>query len=260
MLEDKLHSFWKSGKFATSWIISSDNLDVSLTEIKNFARSVMNAGNLPIDNNPDFFKVQREDTKSITIDLIRNLQDFLSTTPAVSEYKFGIIMEANLMHNNASNCCLKILEEPPKNTFLFLLTDEPANLMATIKSRCHKLYLRQDNLISAGISYEKFIKEISAFNTDKKINYLKTISTKTKESQWEEFCKNSVHLILNLHKHNLDQNIPLSEGEYSYLNSRRSIRNNLGERPERVQRLVKDEQEFDLDKKHVGILILECLD
>lgn len=260
MLEDKLQTFWKSGKFATSWIISSHDLEASLIQIKNFAQTIMNAGNLPIANNPDFLTVQKEETKSITISQVRELQSFLSTTKAVSDYKFAVIMEADLMNNNSQNCCLKILEEPPKNTFLFLLSKEPTNLSATIKSRCHKLNLNNGSLERKDDSYSEFIDKISTSNTNKKISYLKDISTKAKESDWEAFCKNSLNLILSLHKHNLDPNFNLNNEESRYLESRGFLKKNLGQRVEKVQTLIRDEEKFDLDKKHIGILILECLD
>lgn len=259
MLKEKLSQFWKSGKFATSWIVSSSNLENSLKHIKNFANEIMNVGNLPIDNNPDFFTVRQGDTKHITVDLIRDLQDFLSTTPAVSDYKFAVIMDADLMNHNSSNCCLKILEEPPKNTFLFLLTSEPTNLSATIKSRCHKLYLNYDNSTQITESYNEFIEIISKSNISQKISYLKGISLKAKEKQWAEFCKNSMHLILSLYKHNLDPQIKLSDEEYSYINAREFLKKDLDKRVEKVRNLIQDEQQFDLDKKHIGILILECL-
>lgn len=260
MLKEKLEQFWESGKFATSWIISSNNISGTLSNIKSFAEKVMKAGKLPIDNNPDFYILSKEDTKSITVSQVRNLQDFLSTTPAVSEYKFGIIMEAELMNNNSQNCCLKILEEPPKNTFLFLLTSESSNLKATIKSRCHKLNLAKNNLDEISESYNDFINKISTSNISQKINYLKSISLKAKESDWEDFCKNSLRLILSLNKHSLDPNYKLSSQEESFLKLRRSLQNNLHKRLEKIKNLIDDEKKFDLDKKHVGILILECLD
>lgn len=259
MLEEDLQKFWDAEKFATSWIISSGYLEDTLARIKSFAAKIMDAGQLPIDNNPDFFICKKEDTKSITISQVRSLQDFLSTTPAVSSYKFGIIMEADLMNNNSQNCCLKILEEPPRNTFLFLLSSEPSNLKATIKSRCHKLYLKDESRGQAPASYNEFIDKISNLNSSQKINYLKGIALKAKESEWEEFCNNSVHLMSSLNKHILDSNYKISNEEALYLESRRFIKKDIESRLEKVQKLVKDEKDFDLDKKHMGILILECL-
>ena len=91
-------------------------------------------------------------------------------------------------------------------------------------------------------------------------SYLKDISPKAKAHDWEEFCKNSMNLLLSLHKHNLDPNFSLSNEESKYLESRRFLKKDLGKRVEKMQNLIRDEEQFDLDKKHVGILMLECLD
>lgn len=259
MLEKKLQEFWDVNKFATSWIISSSNLDDALESIKSFAHNIMQVGNLPIDNNPDFHIVKKEDTKSITIDQVRKLQDFLSTTPAVCDYKFAVIFEADLMNNNASNCCLKILEEPPRNTYLFLLSNEPTNLSATIKSRCHKLHVDYENLHGVNDSYNDFIEKLSKPNISQKMTYLKDISAKQNLSDWESFCQNSMHLLLQIQKNKLDSNIKLTPLESDYLNRTNLSNIDLDNRIEKVKNMVRDSNQFELDKKHMGLLILECL-
>jgi DNA polymerase-3 subunit delta' len=47
-----------------------------------------------------------------------------------------IIDSADLMKAEASNAMLKILEEPPRDTHLFLMTSRPHQLLSTILSRC----------------------------------------------------------------------------------------------------------------------------
>ena len=43
------------------------------------------------------------------------------------------------MNNNAANALLKLLEEPPKNAVLILVTHQPSRILPTIRSRCQKL-------------------------------------------------------------------------------------------------------------------------
>jgi DNA polymerase-3 subunit delta' len=112
MLQNILQEFWDANKFATSWIIGTNNPDKTLQNIKEFVEVVIDVKGLSIDNNPDFKLVERKDTKYIAVDQIRELQQFLYTTSTVGEYKFAVINEAQLMNNNAANSCLKILEEP----------------------------------------------------------------------------------------------------------------------------------------------------
>lgn len=239
MLQEKLQEFWDSNKFATSWIIGTKNLEQSLQNIKDFAQNIINAKGLPIDNNPDFKLVRREETKYIGVDQIRDLQQFLHTTSTVGEYKFAVIYEAELMNNNSSNCCLKILEEPPRQSYLFLVTSEPANLSATIKSRCHKLHIGEEFEDINNNSYIEFIQHVFGMDISQKIKWLQDISGKSKHSGWEEFCKNSIDFLA----HQLKQNSNL----YMF------------KKFEKIQKMILDTTEFDLDKRQMGILILESL-
>jgi len=52
-----------------------------------------------------------------------------------------IIPDAENMTIQAQNCLLKILEEPPLNTFFILTTSKPSDLLITIKSRCRPIKL-----------------------------------------------------------------------------------------------------------------------
>jgi DNA polymerase-3 subunit delta' len=46
------------------------------------------------------------------------------------------------MNDNAANALLKMLEEPPSNAMLLLLSNTPGRLLPTIRSRCQRLDLR----------------------------------------------------------------------------------------------------------------------
>jgi DNA polymerase III subunit delta' len=83
-----------------------------------------------------------EDAKSITVDQIRALGDFLSLRPHTAARKVVIISPAEAMNINAANCLLKLLEEPPLGSMLLLVTSHPARLPATIRSRCAHLLFR----------------------------------------------------------------------------------------------------------------------
>ncbi|GJM59794.1 DNA polymerase III subunit delta' [Persicobacter diffluens] len=52
-----------------------------------------------------------------------------------AEYKVMIIWLPEKMHIAASNALLKIIEEPPKNTLFFLVTNQEQQLIGTIRSR-----------------------------------------------------------------------------------------------------------------------------
>lgn len=89
---------------------------------------------------PDFVHVTvPEGKKFIPIDSIRTMNAQLTLTKSTSEWSVAIIEPAELMNRNAANALLKTLEEPTPNTLLILLTEQPAQLLATIRSRCVQL-------------------------------------------------------------------------------------------------------------------------
>jgi DNA polymerase-3 subunit delta' len=56
------------------------------------------------------------------------------------------------MNPSAANALLKELEEPPKNTVMFLISHQPSGLLPTIRSRCRTLRLDplgSDDLVAA---------------------------------------------------------------------------------------------------------------
>jgi hypothetical protein len=50
--------------------------------------------------------------------------------------KVFIIDEAELLDRYAQNALLKTLEEPPRDTYMFLITSRPERLLPTVRSRC----------------------------------------------------------------------------------------------------------------------------
>lgn len=255
MLENKLNNFWQSKKFATSWIINSDDLEKSLEEIKNFAQKIIGNESLPIDNNPDFYCLNREGTKSITIEQVRKLQDFLYNSSGFGDYKFAVIIEADLMNEFAANCCLKVLEEAPRNSFLFLLPNNASKLLPTIKSRCHKLSVRYGFSEQKNESYDEFLYMINENDINKNIKYLQGISTKANIDEWNNFCQNISRFILNISKANLGFSNNLTDSEKQYFADNQNRKIDI----EKIYKMVSDTNKFDLDKRHMGLLILECL-
>ena len=88
-------------------------------------------------SHPDFSAVRpAEDGKAIKVDQIRELRDFLSLTTQYGGHKIALLEPADRLNLNAANSLLKTLEEPPGNSLLLLVADQPARLPATVRSRC----------------------------------------------------------------------------------------------------------------------------
>lgn len=67
---------------------------------------------------------------------MRRLIDDLNKTSNLGGPKVAIIYDAERMNKESANAFLKTLEEPPKNTILFLITQRSYDLLNTIRSRC----------------------------------------------------------------------------------------------------------------------------
>ena len=60
-------------------------------------------------------------------------------SPATAPCKIFIVDEAELIDRTGQNALLKTLEEPPAQTYLFLITSRPQRLLPTIRSRCQSV-------------------------------------------------------------------------------------------------------------------------
>jgi DNA polymerase-3 subunit delta' len=75
---------------------------------------------------------------TITIDRVRALTDFAQLTSHRQRAKVAVIAPAERMNAAAANALLKTLEEPPPDTYVFLVSDQPGRLPPTILSRCRR--------------------------------------------------------------------------------------------------------------------------
>src|SRR5438309_10731140 len=80
--------------------------------------------------------------KEIRIDTIRNLQHTVGLSPYMGRWKVYIIGDADRLNEEAANCLLKTLEEPPAQTVLILLAPGEASVLPTVSSRCIQVPLR----------------------------------------------------------------------------------------------------------------------
>ena len=78
---------------------------------------------------------------SIKIDHIRNLKRESSLKPFEGDHRVFILDCIEDMKEEASSSLLKILEEPPGNVVLILLTSNITKVLSTIASRCQLLEL-----------------------------------------------------------------------------------------------------------------------
>jgi len=101
-------------------------------------------------NHPDVTIVERvRDTakgtarSAIVIDQVREeIQDVISFKPFEGSHKVFIISEAERLTEQAQNCLLKTLEEPPGHSLLILVADRLESFLDTVVSRCQVVRFR----------------------------------------------------------------------------------------------------------------------
>ena len=87
--------------------------------------------------------------KNIDIAQIRDLISKLNKSSFDNDDRFIIVDNIEHLNVNSINALLKILEEPPPQTF-FILINNDRFIMPTLKSRCinYKIFLNHDNVIN----------------------------------------------------------------------------------------------------------------
>lgn len=78
----------------------------------------------------------------IKVDEIRTVNEFLAKKSFDGNWRVVIIDSVDDLNTAGANAILKILEEPPARSILFLISHNPYKLLPTIRSRCAKLNLQ----------------------------------------------------------------------------------------------------------------------
>lgn len=88
--------------------------------------------------NPDTGRLRTQ----IIVEDVREVRRFLRLSMPDGGWRVVIVDPADEMNPSAANALLKVLEEPPPETALLLVTHAPGRLLPTIRSRCRSLELR----------------------------------------------------------------------------------------------------------------------
>lgn len=94
---------------------------------------------------PDIFYLQ-PDGQSIKVDQIRQLREWLSTSPVEVDFKMAVIEQAASMNPAASNALLTFLEEPVDGVYLILYSPEAQKLLPTIQSRVQEIHFQDHDI------------------------------------------------------------------------------------------------------------------
>lgn len=113
---------------------------------------------LSASDHPDILIVEpAEGARDISIEQIRHVSDFVQHTGHSGVAKIVLIDQAHRMNNSSANALLKTLEEPSRNTWLFLVSDLPGYLSATIRSRCQRIAMAMPSLEMASQWLQEYL-------------------------------------------------------------------------------------------------------
>ncbi len=128
-------------------------------DIKNFCLSDNTTFHNQFKNNifSNIIYLNGSNFKSIKVDDIRNLKTKIFQSTIFEKDRFIILDDIELFNHNSLNALLKIIEEPSKNNYFFLINNKSKPLLQTIKSRAleMKIFLKENQRIEI---IEKLIK------------------------------------------------------------------------------------------------------
>ena len=132
----------------------------------------------------------------IRVDDVRTINEFLSRRSSQDGWRVVLIDSVDDMNTASANAVLKILEEPPHQALMLLVSHNPGGLLATIRSRCAKLALKplQDNQVASLLRrYRPHLSEaqikkvvaISSGSIGKALNYIDNEAI----TRYDDLCK-----------------------------------------------------------------------
>ena len=125
-----------------SFLICNTKFDSISLELKEIIDNcILNNQNVDETN----IMIIKPEKNVISKDKIILLQNKLLQTSQIYNKKIYIIDECEKMNASAYNSLLKFLEEPEKNIYAFLITNNLSNVASTIKSRCFILQISSDS-------------------------------------------------------------------------------------------------------------------
>ena len=197
------------------------------------------------NSNPDYLQIFPDDKDKIGIGSLRGDSDknrgiinVLNETSLISNAKVIKINCAEKMNDEAQNYLLKILEEPPRNSHIIMLSSRPFKLKKTILSRLVRINIQRTEFQKEfnGIKIDPLFYEIlsSEYDLDsiskKEFNFLSDLFKETiesldkfnfsKERILDSWNDDYLNFRLNVLKQNIFQTIL---GEYNKTNNKNLV-------------------------------------
>lgn len=251
---------------------------------------------LKAGSHPDVMVIEPgEGASEIKVDAVREIGHFLHLTAAETPFRIVIIDSVDDLNTNAANAVLKLLEEPPAQAMMILISHNPHRLLPTIQSRCRKLSLQpllaeetskvltsfiDDDMASLvgvlsqgapGIAmqllaqdgvdlYEKIVSILlckDRFPKKEALAVAQTLSVKAQLEKWQVCCVLLEYILKCALKRQESDSQVVLPGNYRW-----DCPHPLGTLPalyEKMTMLISDTKRIHLDKKVVMLELLSLL-
>ena len=225
---DFLYRLYEQGKVSPCWILNGPRGIGKATFAYQFARRILvqNTQNplglqdplvarqIKANSYPNLWVLEKpieegEEAQEIPLSQAKKILDFLGQTPRIPGWRVVIIDAADELNRSAGNCLLKILEEPPAQTLIFLISHAWGQVLATLRSRCQRydLYpLEKQDLVSFYHNQEEIkdplfqisqgsigrYQQLLQAGGEEFLNSLKSMITLARRGQWvhlQKFCQ-----------------------------------------------------------------------
>lgn len=123
------------GAFALVWNISKWLLCNETNDIK-YCNKCHSCKLMSSENHPDWHQYMKNKNETVTVNHIREINEKIFTYPKQGKNKIIFLSNIQKLTESAMNALLKILEEPPENTWFFLTDYSNEKSQSTLHSRC----------------------------------------------------------------------------------------------------------------------------
>ena len=154
---DKLSERLADGNLHHALIFQGNDLDTIERDALYLARKILSIPEKSSEH-PDLFHLRPTGKmRIISVEKTRNLISELNRSSNQGGAKVALLHESDRMRKEASNAFLKTLEEPPPETYLFLLTNRPYSILPTIRSRCIQVRIPSSHSTSEDEEWEDWL-------------------------------------------------------------------------------------------------------
>ena len=151
-------------------------------------------------------------SQTISVDDIRTANQFLHSTSPFSCVKVLILENIETMNKAVSNSLLKLLEEPPRDSVILILSQSPKSLLKTItsRSRIYNFSQKSDEHIAKSSEFQElksvsvlFVK--SLIEQKRSIELIKALNAAFDRKKSELSAKEKSEIFLERCAYNIQQ-------------------------------------------------------